>query len=110
VVRSLALVAPLAYSPVVLAALVYSPAVRLRVLVVALVYSPGVRSLAPVVALVYSLVVHWLVLAAVLLFYLPVAKGQASRSPSTDMPLEWASFGRPELPEAREVSSSQPAC
>jgi hypothetical protein len=115
VVRSLALVAPLAYSPVVhslapAAALVYSPAVRLRVLVVALVYSPGVRSLVPVVALVYSLVVHWLVLAAVLLFYLPVAKGQASRSPSSDMPLEWALFGRPELPEAREASSSQPVC
>jgi hypothetical protein len=100
VVRSLALVAPLAYSPGVHS---LAPGA-------ALVYSPGVRSLAPVVALVYSLVVHWLVLAAVLLFYLPVAKGQASRSPSTDMPLEWASFGRPELPEAREVSSSQPAC
>jgi hypothetical protein len=111
---------------VLAAALVYSPVVRLRVLVAApacsrvvrslapeaaLVYSPAVHSLAPEVGLAYLLVVHWLlVLAVVLLFYLPAAKVQASRSPSSDMQLGWVSSGLLELPEAREVSSSPPAC
>ena len=83
----------------------------MRVLAAALVYSPVVHSRAPAVALAYLLVVHWLlVLAAVLLFYLPVAKGQASRWPSSDMQLGWVSSGQLELPEAREASSSPPAC
>jgi hypothetical protein len=116
VVHSLAPVAALVYllavrSLVLGAALVYLLVVRSRAPAVALVYLLVVRSRAPAVALVYLLVVHWpLVLAAVLLFYLPAAKVQASRSPSSDMQLGWVSSGQLEWPEAREASSSPPAC
>jgi hypothetical protein len=116
VVHSLVLAAAPACSRVVRllapeAALACSPAVHLHVLAVALAYWLVVHwPLALVVVLVYLPALRWRVLAAVLLFYLPAAKVQASRSPSSDMQLGWVSSGQLELPEAREVSSSPPAC